>query len=365
MASDASQVLKRITRDTQEVVTPEEVEGLAQRLASGEGGKGYIGFEPSGRVHLGWVVVAHKIRDLVDAGMDFSILLADWHAMINDKLGGDLEKIRVCGEYMKHCFTALGVPRDRVHYVWAGDLVDSSEYWGTVVRVSKATTLKRVRRAMDIMGRSADEAERDFSKFLYPAMQVADMFHLDVDLAFGGLDQRHAHMLARDVAKKLGWKPPVAVHTPLLPALDAKGRMDPIEGKMSKSRPDSGIFIHDSEDDVRRKVKKAHCPQGELEDNPVVALLQHVVFPHRVRKAEQEGADVPAFVVDRPEKFGGPLHYVSFDEVAVAFEKGDLHPMDLKGAVAAGVNEVLREVREYFEANPGPLEQMREVVVTR
>ncbi len=365
MALDEDRVLELITRDAQEVVTQDEAGALAARLAGGESGKAYIGFEPSGRVHLGWVVVAHKIRDLVEAGLDFSILLADWHAMINDKLDGDLEKIRVCGEYMKHCFAALGVPDEGVEYVWAGDLVDSSEYWGTFVQVAKASSLKRVKRAMDIMGRSADEGERDFSKFLYPGMQVADIFHLDVDLAFGGMDQRHAHMLARDVAKKLGLRAPVAIHTPLLPALDAQGRMDPIEGKMSKSRPDSGIFVHDPPEDVVRKVKKAQCPAGQVEDNPVIALLQHVVYPHRLRQAETAGGEPPRFVVDRPEKFGGPLEYASFDEVATAFADGDLHPADLKPAVAAGVNEVLDSVRGYFQKNPAPLEQMRELVVTR
>lgn len=365
MTVDKERAFELLTRNTQEIVTEEEAQSLAEALAAGEGKRAYIGFEPSGRVHLGWFVVANKIRDLVEAGLEFKILLADWHAMINDKLDGDLENIRVCGEYMKHCFAALGVPEEGVEYVWARDLVDSSEYWATMVQVAKATSLKRVKRAMDIMGRSADEGERDFSKFLYPGMQVADIFHMDMDLALGGMDQRHAHMLCRDVAKKLEWKAPVAVHTPLLPALDAKGRMDPLEGKMSKSRPDSGVMIHDSKEDVVRKLKKAHCPQGELAGNPVIGLLQHVVFPYKMRQAEESEGSVQAFVVDRPEKFGGPLEYGSFEEAAKAFEEGSLHPADLKKAVTAGVNEVLEDVRIYFEKNPAPLEEMREVVVTR
>ncbi len=69
------------------------------------------------------------------------------------------------------------------------------------------------------MGRSAEEGEKDFSKFIYPSMQVADIFYMDMDLAYGGLDQRHAHMLCRDVASKLKLKAPLAVHTPLLPGL--------------------------------------------------------------------------------------------------------------------------------------------------
>jgi tyrosyl-tRNA synthetase len=365
---DAARALDLITRDAQEVVTTEEVEALASRIAAGEKVKGYIGFEPSGSVHLGWAVVANKIRDLVDAGVEMTVLLADWHAMINDKLGGDLEKIRACGEYMIHCFTALGVPTDRVRFRWAGDVVDDGEYWATFVRVAKASSLARVKRAMDIMGRTADEGEKDFSKFLYPGMQVADIFHMQMDLAYGGLDQRHAHMLARDVAKKLDMKAPVALHTPLLPALDAAGRMDPLEAKMSKSRPDSGILIHDTPEDIQRKVKKAHCPQGEVEGNPVLDVVRLVVFPSLRRLAETDGgpgATPRPFVVARPEKFGGSLSFDSFEALRDAFQTGALHPADLKNGVTAAMTEILAPVALHFEAHPEPLARMRGMTVTR
>src|SRR5437867_13434657 len=94
-------------------------------------------------------------------------------------------------------------------------------------------------------------------------MQVADIHWMDLDLALGGMDQRHAHMLYRDVAPKIGWKQVVALHTPLLPSLDGGGRMDLIAGKMSKSRPDSSILLNDSPQEVERKISKAFCPPKE------------------------------------------------------------------------------------------------------
>lgn len=365
MPADAAHILDLITRDAQELVTDEEAKALAGRIAAGESCRGYIGFEPSGSVHLGWVLVANKISDFVEAGLDFTILLADWHAMINDKLGGNLEDIRACGAYMEHCFKALGVPTDRLNFVYANDLVANADYWGTVLQVAKSTSLARVKRAMDIMGRSADDGEKDFSKFIYPSMQVADIFYMKMDLAYGGLDQRHAHMLCRDVAKKLNLKPPVAVHTPLIPGLKADGRMDPLEAKMSKSDPDSGIMIHDTPEDLKRKMKKAHCPQGELDGNPVISLLRDVILPTRKRLAERAGTEMGPFVIDRPEKFGGPMEFQDFDAVAAAFTAGDLHPMDLKNGVTAGLVELLAPVEAYFAANPAPLEKMRSIAITR
>lgn len=349
-----------LRRNTAEVVTDDELKALATALARGEVRKGYIGFEPSGRVHLGWKVCADKITDFANAGLKTKVLLADWHAQINDKLGGDLQKIKACGEYMKHCFAALGVPIDKVEFLFASDYVNDPNYWATVIGVSKATSLARMRRAMDIMGRSAEDAEKDMSKFIYPSMQVADIFHFDLDLAYGGLDQRHAHMLCRDVAHKLGRKVPVAIHTPLLPSLQAQGRMDPIEAKMSKSNPQSGILIHDTAKDVEQKINAAVCPQGSAEGNPVLDLVKLIVFPgHLHREAPRD------FVVERPEKFGGRATFASYDAVEQAFVGGKLHPMDLKKATARYVNEVLEPVRAYFQRNPTPLETVQAFTTTR
>lgn len=335
-----------VTRNTEEVVTEDDLRALLEE----DEPRAYIGFEPSGTAHVGWMITANKVRDLVDAGFDVSILLADWHAHINDKLGGDLEDIQACGAYMEEVFTALGVPRDDVTYVYASDYVDDDEYWATVIRVAKASTLNRVKRAMSIMGRKAEDAEVDYSKTLYPVMQVADIFYNDWHLAYGGMDQRHAHMLARDAASKLDWWKPVAIHTPLLPSLSESGeRMDPTEIKMSKSDPSSGIFLHDTREDVQEKVKGAYCPQGQVEGNPVLLLAKHVVLPR-----------LPELVVERPEKYGGNLTFTSYDELAEAYADG-LHPLDLKNAVAEGVNTILDDVRAHFDEHPATLERMREI----
>lgn len=357
---DAAAIQGLITRHVAEVITPDDAQALAQALARGEPRKGYIGFEPSGRVHLGWKVTADKVTDLVQAGVQMKILLADWHAQINDKLGGDLQKIKLCGEYMKDCFAALGVPVDKVEFLYASDYVNDPSYWATVIQVAKHTSLARMRRAMDALGRGAEEGDHDMSKFVYPAMQVADIYHFGLDLAYGGLDQRHAHMLCRDLAHKLGKKAPVAIHTPLVPSLQAQGRMDPVEAKMSKSNPNSGILIHDSKDEVEKKINGAVCPQAKAEGNPVLDLVRLVVFNgHLARDGGKP------FVVERAEKFGGRAEYESYSDLEAAFVGGKLHPMDLKKGTTRYVNEILEPVRAYFAKKPKNLDRMRELTATR
>ena len=339
--------IEQITANIEEIVTKEELKTVLQKSKP----RGYIGFEPSGTVHLGWKICTKKINDFLNCGFDFTILLADWHAYINDKLQGDIEKIQLCGRYMIDCFTAMGVDKDKVKYIYASDYVNDAKYWELVLRTSKATSVKRVKRAMDIMGRSEDEAERDLSKLFYPAMQVSDIFYLDLDVAYGGMDQRHAHMLARDVSKKLNRKPPVAIHTPLLTGLQAGGRMDPTEVKMSKSKPDSMIGIHDNPDSVKNKLKKAYCPEKIVEGNPVLEICKYVIFPELQKEV---------FLIERPEKFGGNLEFQNYMELEQSFVKG-LHPLDLKNATAEYINRILEPVHQFFNKNSKNLDEIKKI----
>ena len=327
-----------------EIVTLEELKKVLEKGKP----KAYIGFEPSGIVHIGWKICTNKIKDFVKCGFDFTVLLADWHAYINDKLGGDLEKIKLCGKYMEDCFTAMGV--EKVKYLYASDYVNDPEYWGLVLKIAKNTSLSRAKRAMDIMGRAEDEAEKDLSKLFYPMMQVSDIFYLDLDVAYGGMDQRRAHMLARETAKKIGKKTPVALHTPILTGLQAKGRMNPLEAKMSKSKPESMISIHDNEEDVEKKIMKAFCPEKQIEGNPILEMWKYIIFP-----------EYKEITITRPEKFGGDLTFSSYNEMEKTFAQGKLHPLDLKKATTQYLNKILKPIQDYFKKHPKNLEKMREI----
>ena len=338
-----------ITTNTEETITREELEIVLKKPNP----RAYIGFEPSGTVHLGWKICTNKINDFIKCGFNFTILLADWHAYINDKLDGDKDKIKLCGKYMEDCFAAMGVNKNDVKFIYASDYVGDPNYWELVLKTSKATSVARVKRAMDIMGRDAEEAEKDLSKLFYPAMQVSDIFYLKLDVAYGGTDQRHAHMLARDVSKKLGITPPVAIHTPLLTGLQAGGRMDPIESKMSKSKPDSMISIHDSPEDVKNKIKKAFCPEKQNIGNPILEICRYIIFPELKENV---------FIIERPEKYGGNLEFSTFEELESKYIQG-LHPLDLKNSTIHYINNIIEPIRSYFDKNCDNYNKMKELEI--
>jgi len=339
--------LQLAKRNAVEVVTEEELVAL---LKTKRKLRAYVGFEPSGLVHTGCIIPANKIKDLTELGFDFTILLANWHAYINDKLGGDLEKINICGKYFADCLIALGVDKSKVRFMYADEFVQRKDYWEKVLKVSKNSSLARIKRAMTIMGRKEEEADLDSSKLIYPAMQVADIFELDVDVAQGGMDQRHAHMLARDISSKLDWKKIVAIHTPILSGLQGGGRMD-FDMKMSKSKPESCIFIHDEPEEIKAKIDKAFCPQAQTEGNPVIEHWKYIIFN-----------EYDEIVVEREEKFGGTLTFKSFEELSKSYSKGELHPQDLKTATSRYLSEILEPVQKYFEEKPENYQRLLEAI---
>jgi len=355
--------LRLAMRNTLEVVTPEELRKVFEEK---EHPRGYIGFEPSGLVHVGWLVWMFKVRDLVRAGVDFYILEATWHAYINDKLGGDMNAIRKAARYTRIILDAIGVPESAVKYVDAEELASDKEYWGMLLRAAKHTSLARVKRALTIMGRKMDEGETDFSKLIYPLMQVTDIFYLDLDIALGGMDQRKAHMLTRDIAEKLGRRKPVAIHTPIITGLQGpggrmgSGEYDEVASdvKMSKSKPETAIFVHDSPESVEAKILKAYCPPRTIEFNPVIELNKYLLF-------QQDGFNL---VVERPEKYGGTIVIERYEDLERMYLNGEIHPLDLKKATAKALNKLLEPIRARIESDPAArsiLEELSKARITR
>lgn len=354
-----------IARNTVEIVSAEE---LRESLSSGRRLRAYIGYEPSGLVHVGWLAWMFKLADLVEAGIETIVLEASWHAYVNDKLGGDMEMIREASWLVREYMRALGLPVERIRFIDAEELVSQRDYWALVLAVAKSSSLARIKRALTIMGRRAEEAEIDASKLIYPAMQVADIFYLGVDIALGGLDQRKAHMLARDVAekeqviklyKKLRGediKKPIAIHTPIISSLQGAGRMEPgqdiddayAEFKMSKSRPETAVFLHDPPSVIAEKLRKAYCPPKVLDLNPIIEINRHLLAARGKYR----------LVVERPQKYGGPVTFESVAEMEAAYARGELHPLDLKNATAEALASMLRPVRELVERS----ERVREVI---
>jgi tyrosyl-tRNA synthetase len=334
-----------ITRNCQEVLTAEDLKKL---LDSGTQINHYIGFEISGLVHLGTGLISMgKIADFLKAGVKCKIFLADFHSFLNNKMGGNWENIRLAtNSYFKQGLIAslkcFGVSEDQVEFVSGKELYEHHpEHWETFMRVGKNVTLSRNLRSISIMGKKQSN-DVDMATLFYPPLQVADIFTMNVNLAHGGIDQRKAHVIALEVGEKIGkWKP-LAIHQNLIAGLTApeSGANDEESLKMSKSKPGSAIFIHDTPDEIRDKIRKAYGPPKEVEFNPLLNWVKTLVF-----WGEEEGE----LQIVRPEKFGGNKTYTKYADVVADYQEGGLFPLDLKNSLSEWIIEKLAPARAHFE----------------
>jgi len=346
---------------TEEIITEVELEEL---LRTKEHPVAYDGFEPSGIAHLGsGLLRAIKLQDLLKAGFRFKFLIADWFAWINNKMGGDLEKIKEVGNYLIHAWEACGVDLDKVEVIWTSDIVKDPDYWKEVIRVAKLTTIDRMKRASTVMGRKEMEMQYT-AQLIYPAMQTVDPFYLKVDVCQLGIDQRKCGILSRELGPKLNYWKPVCIYHHLLIGLKGAKKMggiippsrieEEISSKMAKSVPENCIFIHDSPFEIKEKIMDAFCPEKIAQNNPILEICKYIIF----RKSEK-------LVVERPEKFGGTITFWNYEELEKAFREGKVHPLDLKKAVASELSKILEPVRKYFAKRPQLLKIFEESKITR
>ena len=335
---------------TEEVLTEEE---LRQLLQTNEHPGHYQGFEISGLLHLGNLIVSgFKINDFLKAGLKCQVYLADWHSFINNKFGGDWEKILSASKYYAEAFSFF-CPGAKI--VVGSELYHNNDaYWRNLLRFSKHMTLSRTLRCMTIMGRSENE-KLDLSQYFYASMQALDVKEIGADMPHGGMDQRKAHVLAREVFPKMGWTKPVAVHHHVLMGiaepikLETKDKLEQvIASKMSKSKPWTAIFIHDTDQQIQEKLRKAWCPEKQVDMNPVLDMTKHVVFHEN-----------KTFLIERPAKFGGAVEFESYEDLEKAYASGGLHPQDLKNGVAEAISRIISPIRRYFETNKQAKEYLK------
>lgn len=312
-----------IKKGTQELITEKELRSLLEKKKTLVA---YHGFEPSGTgFHIGYIIGINKHIDFQKAGLKLKLLFADFHAFLNEK--GSLERIAKVAKLYEAGFSALGVDMKKAEVVLGSSFQLKPEYFTDVMKLSLRTRMLRAKRSMSLIGR--EEKDPHVSHFLYPLMQAVDIKHLDVDIALGDFAQRKVHMLAREELPRLGYKAPIAIHHGMMVGLTG--------GKMSSSIPKNSIMIDENPDIIKRKIGKAFCPAKKVKENPILQICKYILF-ERAKKLK----------IERERKYGGDVVFSSYLELEEAYRRGELHPSDLKTAVAKSLAKVLEPVRKKF-----------------
>lgn len=437
--SERIALIKSITVNGGDLIGENELEKI---LTSGEELYTYDGFEPSGQMHIAQGIIrAINVNKMISAGFTFRMWVADWFGYLNNKMGGDLEKIKTVGKYFVEIWKASGMNLDKTEFLWTSDFVGQRWYWELVMKIGKAVTLKRALRTTAIMGRSESD-DLSAGQIFYPCMQVADIFGvMKAQVTQLGLDQQKVNILAREIGEELGYWKPVIVSHGMLQGLQKPGdkksvtlkmkelklheviykgikvsllvdeitensltvgfidhlgnelrsatvtAQEPlkffdvelhlsddgllqilentpdrmISMKMSKSKPDTAIFMTDTEEEVKRKIMKAYCPEGIIDENPVLDYCKQLIFNAHFLQREKPLLKDGIFLVLRKPEFGGDVSFSTYEELEKCFAEKKLFPLDLKNTVVGYINTLLQPVRDHFEKNAEAKEILEKV----
>lgn len=326
--------LELVSRHTAEVVTEEEL----QTVLDQDDPRVYIGYAPTGEMHIAHFATIRKLADFQQAGLEVTVLVADLHAHLDDAKS-PFELLDARSRYYREAIEAMvesagGTP-DRITFVRGTEFELDQPYTLDLYRMIADTTIARARRAGSEVVRQQDNPT--LGGLVYTLMQSLDVAALDADIAYGGMDQRGIYMLARELLPEHGHDKPVSIFAPLLSGLAG--------GKMSASDSASTITLTDSAEAVSEKIDGAYCPQGEVTDNGVLEYLQYLVFPILEQRSQP-------LEIERPDEYGGTVRIEDYPSLQAKYTAGDLHPADLKPATADAISSIIAPVRDRLQAQP-------------
>jgi tyrosyl-tRNA synthetase len=296
----------------------ETVEDFRSRLKLGRPLNVKLGIDPtSPDLHLGFMVVLHKLQRFAEAGHDVTLIIGDFTASIGDPSGRNAMRPPLLREqieanmqtYREQASKVLDLERVKVRYnsQWLAPL-DFSE----IVRLVSHVTVAQMLERNDFHNRYAAGTAISLHEFLYPVAQAYDSIAIEADVELGGTDQLFNLLLGRHFQREYGQLPQICATVPLLVGLDG-------QKKMSKSL---GNYVGITED--------AQTQFGKLMSMP------DELMPTYKRLAA----------------FGSQKEA---DDLATALASGSISPIDAKKALAEEIvgryhgPQAAAAAREFFE----------------
>lgn len=297
----------------------------------------YWGTAITGRPHCAYFVPMIKIAEFLRAGCQVTILMADLHGFL-DNTKAPIEQVKQRAIHYKRVvqslLKAVGVSLDKLKFVNGSEYQLSAEYSMDNYRLMTIVTEHDAKKAGSEVVKQISNPTLAGS--IYPLMQALDEEYLKVDAQFGGVDQRKIFTLAQEILPKLGYKERIHLMNPMVPGLQAGG-------KMSASDPNSKIDVLDDATSVTNKIKKAFAEPKVTEGNGLIAFIEYVLLPiSELKHGEGNGS-----ITFKPRE-GEPLSFSGIDEIRKAYEADTITPQMLKAGVSDTLNTILAPIQEEF-----------------
>ncbi len=225
-----------LTRGVENIYPSRET--LEKALRSNKKLRIYNGIDPTGRLHLGHMVVLKKLRQFQDLNQEIIVLIGDFTAQIgdpSDKLAARRKLTRKeieknSANYKKLIGKILDLKKTNVRFLhneeWTNklkpvDMLQIASHFTVSQLLERDMFQKRIKKGKEVY----------VHEFLYPIFQAYDSVTMDVDMEIGGNDQTFNMLAGRTLMKKMVNKEKFVLTTQLL-AEPGKAKMGKTEGNL-------------------------------------------------------------------------------------------------------------------------------------
>lgn len=209
-------------------------ETLEKTLRSGKKLRIYNGIDPTGKLHLGHMVVLRKLRQFQDLGHETIVLIGDFTATIGDPTDKKATRkpltrkqvLENAKNYKKQIGKILNLKKSNIRFLHNEKWTNKLKPKDLLELASRFTVARLLERDMF---QERIKAGRDIHvhELLYPIFQAYDSVTMNVDLEIGGNDQTFNMLAGRMLMKKTKNKEKFVLTTKLL--------ADPTGKKMGKT----------------------------------------------------------------------------------------------------------------------------------
>jgi tyrosyl-tRNA synthetase len=315
--------LSLISRSTAETIGLDE---LREKLERKKQLHGYWGTAPTRSPSIGYLIPMLKFRDMINAGVNMRVLIADLHAFL-DKGSKWIDRTPERVAYYKFLIAVilrrLNITESDYEFVLGSDFQLDRTYVRDLFKLLTHVTVPQAKKAGSEVVKQ--NKEPSLGSLVYPLMQVIDETAQQTDVELGGLDQRKIFMLSRDSIEHIGYKKCAYVMNEMLPSL-SKSKPGT---KMSSSESSGKIEFLDEFDTIFEKLKKAYCVEKEVKDNPCMELARLIIYP------------IGSKVGD----------YETYELLETAWMAGEIYGLQLKQWLAKSIDWIIAPIRREIKNN--------------
>lgn len=288
----------------------------------------------SGRLNISHYVPVIEIANLLSCGHHVTIYIDDFHSrLLGDKLHiADINnkalrsKCYCYEETLKNMISKVHRNLSNLTIVDRSKISFTPEFMLDFYLLSGSTPIDKATTASKDVVRPVKN--QLLGSLVYPIVRTVDEKYANTESQLVPEIEEKVMTFSEEISLKVKHKSNKRLFYPLLKGLSA-GKTPIVQ------EDDDQVTLYDDPKSIKKKISKAFCEPGNVQDNGVLPILKHIIFP-----VYRE------FQIHRPEQFGGDLTYKTYEEVETDFREQKLHPGDLKSGVSEKVTELVSGLDE-------------------